>query len=288
MNFRMQRADIPFRIVLYGILLIALVIVSFPFLYVLFSSFATTHEMNTRGFFLLPNVWSLDAYKYLYFNELFTKSIQNAVYITVLGTAINMVTTCLMAYGLSKSWLRGRKTLNFLVVFTMLFAGGIIPQYLVVKELHLLNTYWAIFLTTAITPFNMIVIRSFFQNVPSEMEESARIDGCGEWRLFWTIIIPLSMPVIATFTLFYAVQNWNTYFTAILYVNDPGKWPLQVFLRQLLIVSDTGLELTAGGYAFGPPVKMAAVVVGAVPMLLIYPFMQKYFNQGMLLGSVKG
>jgi putative aldouronate transport system permease protein len=288
MNARMQKADIPFRIVLYGVLLVALVIVSFPFLYVLFSSFATTHEMNTRGFFLLPKVWSMDAYKYLYFNDLFTKSIQNAVYITVLGTAINMVTTCLMAYGLSKSWLRGRKTLNFLVVFTMLFAGGIIPQYLVVKELHLLDTYWAIFLTTAITPFNMIVIRSFFQNVPSEMEESARIDGCGEWRLFWSIIIPLSLPVIATFTLFYAVQNWNTYFTAILYVNDSGKWPLQVFLRQLLIVSDTGLELEAGGYAFGPPVKMAAVVVGAVPMLLIYPFMQKYFNQGMLLGSVKG
>jgi putative aldouronate transport system permease protein len=269
------------------LLLISLVVVLFPFLYVVFTSFAPQEEILTRGFFLIPHDWTMDAYRYLTHSGNFVQSFNNAVYITVVGTFINMVLTSLMAYGLSKPWLKGRRILNFMVLFTMLFSGGIIPTYLVVKSLHLLDSYWSLFLTGAIAPFHLIVLRSFFQAIPMELEESARIDGCGELRLFYRIILPLSLPAIATFTLFYAVHNWNSYFNAILYLNDSGKWPLQVFLRQLLNQSDANVEDVAA-LQFTPAVRMAAVVLTAVPLLAVYPFLQKYFNKGMLLGSVKG
>ncbi|TVY11445.1 carbohydrate ABC transporter permease [Paenibacillus cremeus] len=269
-------------------LCVILLMVALPFIYVVFSSFASKQEILTRGFFLLPKVWVIDAYGYLLSNANFLSAFRNAVHITVAGTFINMSMTCLMAYGLSKTWLKGRRVLNFLVLFTMIFGGGLIPTYLVVKGLHLLNSYWALFLTAAIAPFNLIVMRSFFQNIPGELEEAARIDGCSELGLFLRIVLPLSMPAVATFTLFYAVQNWNTYFNAILYLNDSARWPLQVFLRQMLIQAVMSMEREAGDFEFGPAVKMAAVVLTALPLLVIYPFLQKYFNQGMLLGSVKG
>jgi putative aldouronate transport system permease protein len=259
-----------------------------PFIYIIASSFATQHEFMSRGFFIIPHEWTIEAYGYLLSNANFTAAFGNAVTITVSGTFINILLTSLMAYGLSKSWLKGRRAMNFMVLFTMIFAGGMIPTYLVVKELGLLNSYWALYLTTAIAPFNLIVMRSFFQNIPAELEESARIDGCSELRLFWQIVIPLSMPAVATFTLFYAVQNWNTYFYAILFLNNSADMPLQVFLRQMLIESDSGMEVDAGGFAYTPAVKMAAVLITAAPLLAVYPFMQKYFNKGMLMGSVKG
>jgi putative aldouronate transport system permease protein len=252
------------------------------------TSFAPREEILTRGFFLIPHHWSVDAYGYLMNTKAFVRSFQNAVFITVVGTIVNMVFTSLMAYGLSKTWLKGRRVLNFLVLFTMLFGGGIIPTYLVVKSMHLLDSYWAIFLTGAIAPFHLIVLRSFFQHIPAELEESARIDGCGELLLFWRIILPLSMPAIATFTLFYAVQNWNSYFNAVLYLNDSDKWPLQVFLRQMMNEANDSMENMAATFQYSPAVKMAAIVLTAAPLLVVYPFLQKYFNQGMLLGSVKG
>ncbi|MFH5183657.1 carbohydrate ABC transporter permease [Paenibacillus sp. TAB 01] len=277
-----------FKIVINGILVISLLVVLFPFLYVLMTSFAPREEILTRGFFLIPHQWTLNAYGYLMSSDQFVGSFKNAITITVFGTIVNMVFTSLMAYGLSKPWLNGRRVLNFMVLFTMLFNGGIIPTYLVVKEMHLLNSFWALFLTGAIAPFHLIVLRSFFQNIPIELEESGRIDGCSELRLFWQIILPLSMPAIATFTLFYAVQNWNSYFNAVLYLNDSAKWPLQVFLRQMMNEGNTSLENMTTEYQYSPAVKMAAIVLTALPLLVIYPFLQKYFNKGMLMGSVKG
>jgi len=277
-----------FKIVINGILVISLLVVLFPFLYVLMTSFAPREEILTRGFFLIPHQWTLNAYGYLISSDQFVGSFKNAITITVFGTIVNMVFTSLMAYGLSKPWLNGRRVLNFMVLFTMLFNGGIIPTYLVVKDMHLLNSFWALFLTGAIAPFHLIVLRSFFQNIPIELEESGRIDGCSELRLFWQIILPLSMPAIATFTLFYAVQNWNSYFNAVLYLNDSAKWPLQVFLRQMMNEGNTSLENMTTEYQYSPAVKMAAIVLTALPLLVIYPFLQKYFNKGMLMGSVKG
>ncbi|TDF93257.1 carbohydrate ABC transporter permease [Paenibacillus piri] len=277
-----------FQSVVNVLLILILLFEIIPFLYVVLTSFASKHEILTRGFFLIPKEWTLNAYGYLLSNRNFLSSFQNSVVITVIGTVICMVFTVLMAYGLSKSWLKGRAALNFMVLFTMLFSGGMIPLYLLVRSLHLLDSYWSLFLTGAITPFNLIVIRSFFQNFPSEVEESARMDGCSEVSLLWEIVIPLSMPVIATFSLFYAVEYWNSYFNAVLYLNDAGKWPLQVFLRLMLIQPDGSMEVATDGYEYSPAVRMAAVILTALPLLVVYPFLQKYFNKGMLLGSVKG
>ncbi|WP_159887794.1 carbohydrate ABC transporter permease [Paenibacillus puerhi] len=286
--FDSRGKDPVFSTLIYGLLMLSLLAILIPFIYVISSSFATEHEIMSRGFFFFPKEWSIEAYGYLLSNDNFLTAFGNAVQITVTGTTINIVLTSLMAYGLSKHWLKGRRTMNFMVLFTMIFAGGMIPTYLVVKELGLLNSYWALYLTSAIAPFNLIVMRSFFQNIPAELEESARIDGCSELRLFWQIVIPLSMPAVATFTLFYAVHNWNTYFYAILFLNNSADMPLQVFLRQMLIETDSSMAVDAGGYSYTPAVKMAAVLITAIPLLVIYPFLQKYFNQGMLMGSVKG
>ncbi|GBF77279.1 putative ABC transporter permease [Paenibacillus sp. 598K] len=221
-------------------------------------------------------------------NENFMHSYRNTFVLTVCGTAISLAFTLLMAYGLSKRWLRGRRFLNILVLFTMIFHGGMIPTYLVVRELELLDSYWAIYLTGAIFPFLLIIMRSFFASFPMELEEAARIDGCGELRLLLRIVLPLSVPSVVTIALMYAVAHWNNYFQAILYLNNAAKWPIQSFLRQFLLDSDTGMLRSVGGYEYGPPVKMAAVVVTALPLVLCYPFLQKYFNQGMMIGSVKG
>jgi putative aldouronate transport system permease protein len=159
-----------------------------------------------------------------------------------------------------------------------------------VNKLGLIDSYWSIWLVNAIMPFNMIVIRSFFQTLPKELKESARIDGCGELRILWRIVLPVSMSMMVTFTLFYAVANWNTYFQAILYLNDSDSYPLQVFMRQVLIVnpSELGLDVTDSGYTYSPAVRHAVILLAALPLLAVYPFMQKHFSKGMMVGSVKG
>ena len=281
--------DTVFIFFVYSILVICMLMVIFPFLYIILSSFATRSEMLSRGFFLIPREWSTGSYRYLASNRNFTTSFMNSIRITLFGTFFSISITTLMAYGLSKRWLPGRKTLNFMVLFTMLFGGGMIPTYLVVSSLGLVNSYWALWCLNAVAPFNMIVMKNFFLNMSQELEEAAKIDGCSELKLFLKIIIPLAKPVIATFILFYLVAYWNSYFQAILYLNRSSQWPLQVYLRQMLIeVSEISIEAESGGFEFGPPVRMAAVIVTAFPLLVIYPFLQKYFVQGVMLGSVKG
>jgi putative aldouronate transport system permease protein len=260
-----------------------------PLFYVLAISFSTEKEYLTRGFYIIPKQFTLDGYLYLMAHPGFRSAFHNAVVISAVGTLINMAFTTLMAYGLSKPWLKGRGTINFLVVFTMLFSGGMIPTYLVVNALGLIDTFWALWLSSAITAFNLVVMRGFFRTIPIELEESARMDGSGEWRLLTTIILPLSLPAIATFTLFYLVYNWNTYFSAILYLNDNHLMPLQVFLRQMLIEDDPSISNASSvEYHYTPAAKMAAIIITALPLLIVYPFLQKHFNKGVLLGSVKG
>ncbi|KRF02292.1 ABC transporter permease [Paenibacillus sp. Soil766] len=282
--------DQVFNTVVILILLGLALVVVVPFLFTIFSSFATSKELLLKGVVLWPEVWTLEAYRFLLDNDQFTGAFKNAVTLTVFGTIINMTLSILMAYGLSQPGVRGRTAINFMVLFTMLFHGGMIPTYLVVNKLGLINSYWSIWLVNAIAPFNMIVMRSFFQTLPSEIKESARIDGCGEFKILWRVILPISLPVIVTFTLFYTVANWNTYFQAVLYLNDIKAYPLQVFLRQVLIVNaaELGLVVTESGYEYSPAVRHAAILLTATPLLLVYPFMQKYFSKGMMMGSVKG
>lgn len=281
--------NILLDIVVYSLLIIGLIIVILPILYVVMTSFATEKEYLTRGFFIFPHEFTLEGYRYLLNNSSFLRAFRNAVEITVIGTFINITVTALMAYGLSKKFIKGRSLLNFMVLFTLIFSGGMIPTYLVVDSLGLLNTYGAIWLSTAIAPFNLIVMRGFFSRLPDELFDSARIDGAGEWRILFSIVLPLSKAVIATFTLFYMVANWNTYFHAILYLHDNNKWPLQVFLKLMLVEGDADFaQQETSGVTFTHSARMAAILITAIPLLCVYPFFQKHFNKGMLLGSMKG
>lgn len=264
-----------------------------PFVYVIAGSFATQKELLLRGFVLFPREWSLDAYEYIFSTRTLVRSLLVTVYITVAGTLINILVTCLMAYPLARRDMDFRKPILMLIVFTMLFSGGMIPTFLVVKQLGMIDSYWALLIPGAVSAFNLIIIRNFFQQLPDGLEDAAKIDGCNDLGIFVRIVLPLSMPAIATFSLFYAVGHWNTFFSAVLYINDSSKWPIQVLLRQIVILASGGIgDSSAMNADFVPPpeqsVKMAVIVVSTLPILLVYPFLQKHFAKGALLGSVKG
>jgi putative aldouronate transport system permease protein len=213
-----------------------------------------------------------------------------SIYITVVGTFINLLFTSLMAYPLAKTQLRGRQIILLGVLFTMLFGGGMIPTYFVVKALHLTNSLWALMIPSAISAFNLIVLKNFFQNIPDGLEDSARIDGCNDVGVLFRIVLPLSLPAMATFGLFYAVGHWNQFFNAILYINDNRMWPIQVLLREIVILAQSSIGDTTIDSADIQPltIRMAVIVFATIPILMVYPFLQKHFAKGVMLGSVKG
>ncbi|MFK4789652.1 carbohydrate ABC transporter permease [Microbacterium sp. ZW T5_56] len=260
-----------------------------PFIYVLAGSFATESELTTRSFFLWPETFSLKAYESILTSPAFLRAIITTVLVTAVGTGIQLLLTAAMAYPLSKANLPGGRLIMGLVVVTLVFSGGMIPTFLVVKDLGLLNTYWALVLPAAINPFSLIIIKNFFQQLPAELEESAKIDGANEVQTLWRIILPLSTPVLATFALFYAVGIWNDFMSPLLYLNDSSMWTLQMFLRQVTVATD--LSLVQGDMTELPPaqgIKFAVIVVATLPILIFYPFLQKHFAKGMLIGGVKG
>ncbi|MEO2258634.1 carbohydrate ABC transporter permease [Paenibacillus amylolyticus] len=293
MNITPSRGSRIFDCLNITLLTIFALLTALPFVYVIAGSFATQKELLLRGFILFPTEFSLDAYKYIFSTPALIKSLLVTIFITVFGTLINIFLTCLMAYPLARKDMDFRKPILMLIVFTMLFSGGMIPTFLVVKQLGMINTYWSLLIPGAISAFNLIIIRNFFQQLPESLEESAKIDGCNDLSVFFRIVLPLSMPAIATFSLFYAVGHWNTYFSAVLYINDNTKWPIQVLLRQFVILASGGIgDSTAMDADYvSPPeqsIKMAVIVVSTLPILLVYPFLQKHFAKGVLLGSVKG
>ncbi|WP_168122449.1 carbohydrate ABC transporter permease [Paenibacillus sp. HB172176] len=264
-----------------------------PFFYVIMGSFTTSAELLRKGFVLFPTEYSLEAYRYIFSTDSITRAMGNSVFVTAIGTLCNLLFTSLMAYPLSQKRLMGRSTIMGLIVFSMLFSGGMIPTFLVVKQFGLINSYGALIIPSLISAFNLILLKNFFQQIPEEVLESARIDGCNDLRILFQITLPLALPAIATFALFYAVGHWNSYFQAVLYLNDSDKWPIQVLLRQIVILSEgTSFDSSSFGEQYiAPPsqtVKMAVIVVATMPILLVYPFLQKHFAKGMLLGSVKG
>ncbi|MFE5324331.1 carbohydrate ABC transporter permease [Paenibacillus sp. NPDC056579] len=264
-----------------------------PFLFVLSGSFTASEELLQRGVVLFPTKFSLDGYRYIFSTNTILWSLGVTVFITLIGTLINLIFTTLMAYPLARKEFVGRRPIMMLVLFTMLFSGGMIPTFLVVKSLGLLNSYSSLLIPGAISAFNLIILRNFFQQLPDGLEESAKIDGCNDYQILIRIVLPLSLPAMATFSLFYAVGHWNTFFNAVLYINDSTKWPIQVWLRQIVILSQGGVgdSQQMGSDFVAPPgevIKMAVIVVSTVPILLVYPFLQKHFAKGVLLGSVKG
>jgi putative aldouronate transport system permease protein len=277
--------DVVNIVLLAGLGLLALL----PFVYVTAGSFASESELATRSFFLWPESFSLRAYESILTSPTFLRAMVTTIAVTAVGTVVQLLLTAAMAYPLSKSNLPGRRLLVSLVVFTMVFSGGMIPTFLMVKDLGLLNTYWALILPLAINPFSLIIIKNFFQQLPAELEESAKMDGANELQTLWSVILPLSKPVLATFALFYAVGIWNDFMSPLLYLSDNSMWTLQMFLRQVTVATD--LSMVEADPTQLPPargIKFAVIVVATLPILLFYPFLQKHFAKGMLIGSVKG
>ena len=263
-----------------------------PFMYILAGSFATESELTRRSFFIFPEEFSLSAYQYIFSTDTFIRSLTVSIGVTTVGTILCLFFTFSMAYPLSRKVLVGLNFFLNMVIFSMLFGGGMIPTYLVVRNLGLLDTYWALMLPLAINPFNLIIVKTFFQGIPIELEESAKIDGATEFDVFWRIMLPLSKPILATFALFYAVAIWNDFFSALLYIKDSAKWPVQVLLQNIIILAQgLAADPSLAGEMVEPPdqsLKLAVVVVATIPILVVYPFLQKHFAKGMLIGSVKG
>lgn len=263
-----------------------------PFVYIFSVSFSSLHEYMASELLLWPKEWVTDAYRYILGSKSFVRSLGVTAFVTVMGTFVNLLFTSAMAYGLTRK-LVGQSVILFLVLFTVLFSAGMIPTYLIVKETGLLDSLWALIIPAAIAPFNLIVMRQFFLSISEELNEAAFIDGANELQTFFRIILPLSKPALATFCLFYAVGHWNNYFGGILYLNDPTKWPIQVILRQIVVLNDPMNSLGAVQLMQDNPppaetIQMAAILVATLPILVVYPFLQKYFAKGVMIGSIKG
>ena len=288
---RRSVGDIIANVVIYILLTLIAVIMVIPFIYVIAASFATEAEIQTRPIFFIPDSPTLDAYARIFdMNDMGTRvfhSLLISVCVTAIGTFINLFFTTTMAYGLSRSNLIGKKPLLNMVLFTMVFGGGMIPLFLVVKGLGMYDTYAALILPGAISAYNMIIVRNVFMELPRELEEAASIDGCSDIGIFIKIALPLSLPCLATFGLFYAVGHWNNYFGALLYLEDSTKFPFQLVLRNIVMQT---AETQTDPNALIPEdtLKMAVIVIGTVPILIVYPFLQKHFAAGVMVGAVKG
>ncbi|TBL70569.1 carbohydrate ABC transporter permease [Paenibacillus thalictri] len=260
----------------------------FPMLYVFSASVTPYSEvLKNGGFVIIPTSLTWNGYKQLFQQAAIPKSLHVSVYITVVGTLVNMVLTTLMAYPLSRKDLPGRGALLFTIIFTFIFSGGIIPTYLIVKNTGLLNTVWAMIIPNAIWSYNVLIMKSFFDQLPEEIYESAKIDGAKELRILLQITVPLSVPVILTLSMFYAVSHWNEFFQAIMYVSSRSLYPLQVVVRDILTQSASA-DVTSADMVPTLTLQMAAVVMASLPIILVYPLIQKHFTKGMMLGSVKG
>lgn len=287
-------ADQAVQVIIYLIVAMAALITVLPFIYIVAGSFATERELTERAFFLIPHTISLNAYQYIFKTGDAINGLKNSIFVTLVGTLINMFFSCTLAYPLSRPYFKGRTFFTNMVIVTMLFSGGMVPSYIMVANvLHLRDSFWALWLPGAINPFNMIIIKNFFQGMPMELEEAARIDGCNDGQTFIKIILPLSKPVLASVSLFYAVTHWNSYFNAMMYISDKDKEVVQIVLRRIIfltsaVTTDSGLDWGLFGMPPEKAVKMATTVVATIPILLIYPFVQKYFTQGVMVGAVKG
>ncbi|USK36752.1 carbohydrate ABC transporter permease (plasmid) [Bacillus sp. F19] len=276
------------NIILLGLIALTML---FPFYYMFVVSFATYEEFVKTDLLLFPKTWALDAYGYILGSKEFIRSLGVTAYVTVVGTLVSLLLTAMMAYSLSRKIL-GQKIFVFLVLFTFVFGAGMIPTYMIVQATGLMDSLWSLIIPGAISSFNLIVMRQFFMGLPMDLTEAAIIDGANDLQIFTKIILPLSKPALAAFGLFYAVGIWNSYFTALLYLSDPAKWTVQVVLRQLVILNQGNL-LDAGmqvGMENPPPaetVGMAAILIATIPILIVYPFLQKHFAKGVMLGSVK-
>lgn len=289
------RSDNLFDFVITLILVLAVLVVAYPLIYVVSASFSSTTAVMAGKVWILPVEFSLAAYEAVFqYDSILTGYIKAIIY-TLSGTGLNLVLTVLCAFCLSRRDFYGRRVVGAMVLFTMLFNAGLVPNYLLIKDLKMLDTRWAIILPSAMSAWNVLLMRTYFSNsIPEELYEAASIDGCSVWRQLTNIVIPLSGPIVSVIALYCAVGIWNSYFDAFLYLSSKELFPLQVVLRNILILNQMDVTVTAdlrdmaSRQGMSNLLKYAVIVVSSVPLLCMYPFVQKYFVKGVMIGSVKG
>ncbi|MBA2940824.1 carbohydrate ABC transporter permease [Paenibacillus sp. CGMCC 1.16610] len=292
-TIRESAGDKIFVICLYVILSLLLVIVLYPLIYIVSSSFSSPAAVTSGRVWLWPVEFSLKGYAQLMDNPKIITGYANSLFYTAAGTLISVALTIMIAYPLSRKTFKGRNVLMMLVTFTLLFTGGLIPTYLVVKQMGLIDTRWALIIPNAIWVWQVIIARTFFQtSIPDELIDSSELDGCSDLRFMWSVVIPLSKPIIAVLFLMYAVGQWNAYFDALIYLKTAQLFPLQLILRSIIILNNSSNATDAlklvERQQLAELLKYSLIVVATIPVLIIYPFVQRYFVQGMLVGSVKG
>lgn len=280
----------------YVLLALLLVIVLYPIIYIISCSFSSGSALMAGRVRLLPVEFTFDSYKAVFKYQSIWSGYKNSVIYTIVGALISIVFTLFAAYPLSRDDFRGQKLFTGLFLFTMMFSGGLIPTYLLVRNLKLIDTMWAIVLPGAVSAYNMIVARTFFkQTIPKELMEAAEMDGCSDFKFFSRIVIPLSTPIVAVLCLWVAVSLWNSYFNPMIYINSEDKYPLQLVLRRILLMSQVNLnsssvdpQVIAKNQYLSEMLKYGTIIISTLPLMVIYPFVQKYFVKGVMIGAVKG
>ncbi len=298
MKRRFHRESLGDRIFLafvYASLFVATIVVVYPLLYIVSASFSSTKAVITGKVWILPVEPTLLGYKTIFESKSIMGGYANSFLYTIVGTAVNVVVTVIAAYPMSLKDFYGRKTLMGLFLFTMIFSGGLIPSFLLVKQIGIYDSLWALVLPGAMSVWNMILVRTYFQSsIPKELHDSAEIDGCSDLRFLLRIALPLSRPILAVITLYYAVGHWNSYFNALVFLKSPVKFPLQMVLRNILIMNQmdqnlvSDLHLLESMRGLSELLRYAVIVVASVPLLMLYPFIQKHFVKGVMIGSLKG
>ncbi len=293
MRLRLGRGERAFNAVNIGLLLALVLVTAYPMLYVVFASLSEPSQLiSNRGALVRPLGFSLDAYRLVLQNPMIAIGYRNTLFYVVVGTALNMLLTCLGAYALSRRNLMLKTPIMILIVFTLFFNGGLIPTFLLVGQtLQMQDTVWSLIVPTAINTWNLIILKTAFESVPVSLEEAARIDGANDFTILFRVVLPLSLPALAVVVLFYAVGHWNAYFNALVYIHSRDLYPLQLVLREILITSNvesmtTGVS-SGDQFQVGQTIKYATIVVATLPIVAIYPFLQKYFVKGALIGAIK-
>ena len=289
---RMTPAERAAKVVLALVLTLLGLVALYPFLYVISMAFSAPEHVLKRDVFFFPKGLGLDGFKLVAANKNLWPAYGNTIFYTVVGTLINLFVTVLISYALSRQYFVLRKSLSLMITFTMFFSGGMIPFFLVISNLGLYNTRWAVLLPFAASAWNIIIARSFYEQIPESLIESARIDGANDLQILGSIVLPLSGPILSVLTLFYAVGHWNSYFPAMLFISKPALQPVQVYLIRVLIQNSEALaEEGTAGYSRALVVeqlKYSVIIVTILPIVVLYPFLQKYFVQGVMIGAIKG
>lgn len=295
-NIGETRRDRIFNYFNYFFLALITLTILYPLIFIVSASFSSTEAVSAGKVWLWPVDFSLKGYETIFNYHLIWTGYANSLFYTTVGTLINITLTILAAYPLSRSDFKGRNVFMFILFFTMLFNGGLIPTYLLVKDLGMLNTRWALMIPNAMSVFNVIIARTYFRTtIPKELLESAQLDGCSDFRFLKSIVLPLSGPIIAVITLFYAVGHWNSYFDALIYLRDQSLYPLQLVLQNILIQSQIGSDMIGSVdietqqelIGLEQLLKYSLIVVASVPVLIMYPFVQKHFVKGVMIGALK-